>query len=296
VAVSIVFVSIFLVLSLLLLLLIPALLRQSFTLLERLPAVLDWLQAQGLPWLQKRLGVESALLDVVNLKAQLLSYLSQAGGLAGELLATLSQSSAALLAGLLKLLLVPVVTFYLLRDWDLLVARVRHLLPRRIEPVVVKLAGEADEVLGAFLLGQLLVMLALSGIYTLGLVMVGLDFALLIGIAAGILSFVPYLGLVVGISAASAVALYQFGDLYHLLLVLLAFGVGQALEGMALTPRLVGERIGLHPVAVIFAVLAGGHLFGFFGVLLALPTAAVIMVLLRHSHDEYLNSVLYDDD
>ena len=137
-------------------------------------------------------------------------------------------------------------------------------------------------------------MLILSAVYSIGLLVVGVNFALVIGVLSGLLSFVPYLGLIVGLAAASIAALIQFQDLLHLLLVWAVFGIGQMLEGWVLTPRLVGGRIGLHPVAVIFAVLTGGHLFGFLGVLLALPTAAVIMVLLRHTHDEYLRSVLYD--
>jgi predicted PurR-regulated permease PerM len=174
-------------------------------------------------------------------------------------------------------------------------AQLRNLLPRRIEPVIVGLARESDEVLGAFLRGQFVVMLALGGIYSLGLFIIGLDFSLLIGMLAGLVSFVPYLGLIVGIVVAGIAALIQFQEFWPLLPVIGVFGIGQLIEGMLLTPLLVGDRIGLHPVAVIFAVLVGGHLFGFFGVLLALPVAAIIMVLLRHTHDEYLNSVLYHD-
>jgi predicted PurR-regulated permease PerM len=137
-------------------------------------------------------------------------------------------------------------------------------------------------------------MLALGTIYSLGLAVIGLDFALLIGMLAGLLSFIPYLGFIVGVISAGIASLLQFYDLIHLLLVIVVFGIGQLIESMLLTPKLVGDCIGLHPVAVIFAVLAGGHLFGFFGILLALPAAAVIMVLLRHTHDEYLRSVFYD--
>jgi predicted PurR-regulated permease PerM len=124
---------------------------------------------------------------------------------------------------------------------------------------------------------------------------VGLDLALLIGLLAGLASIVPYLGTIVGIGAAAIAALFQFGDVWHLVAVAAVFGVGQLLEGMVLTPLLVGDRIGMHPVAVIFAVLAGGQLFGFVGVLLGLPVAAVVMVLLRHVHDLYKESRLYGD-
>lgn len=175
----------------------------------------------------------------------------------------------------------------------MLTARIREMLPRAMEPTVVRLAGECDEVLGAFLRGQLMVMLALGAVYSTGLWLIGLDVALIIGMAAGLLSFVPYLGFAIGLLAASIAAIVQYQDIMHFLMVLAVFGVGQMLEGMVLTPWLVGDRIGLHPVAVIFAVMAGGQLFGFFGILLALPVAAVVMVLLRHAHGRYLQSRLY---
>jgi predicted PurR-regulated permease PerM len=148
-------------------------------------------------------------------------------------------------------------------------------------------------VLSEFLRGQLTVMLALGVIYTVGLWIIGLEFALLIGMLAGLVSFVPYLGAILGIGVAGAVAVFQFHDFLHVAWVALVFGVGQAIEGMLLSPTLVGERIGLHPVAVIFAVMAGGQLFGFFGILLALPAAAVVTVLLRFAHGRYLQSELY---
>jgi predicted PurR-regulated permease PerM len=148
-------------------------------------------------------------------------------------------------------------------------------------------------VLAQFLRGQLLVMLALALIYTVGLWIAGLDAAFLIGVLAGLVSFVPYLGFVVGIVLAGFAALIQFGDMMHVVYVVIVFATGQLIEGFVLSPWLVGDRIGLHPVAVIFAVMAGGQLFGFFGVLLALPVAAVVLVLLRHSHELYMQSSLY---
>ena len=274
-------------------LVVPALQQQITVLLQRLPAAVDWLEREGLPALAARLGLEPATLDLGAVKAALQAHWKEAGSLAGQVLASVTRSGLALAAWLANLVLVPVVTFYLLRDWDLLVARVRDLLPRRLEPVAVQLAQEADEVLSAFLRGQLLVMLALAVVYSAGLWLVGLELALLIGLLAGLVSFVPYLGFIVGITAAGLAALFQFHDPLYLAYVAAVFGVGQALEGMVLTPLLVGDRIGLHPVAVIFAVLAGGQLFGFFGVLLALPAAAVIAVLLRHAGSRYRESRLY---
>ncbi|MGA7802263.1 MAG: AI-2E family transporter [Gammaproteobacteria bacterium] len=294
-AVVVVFIVMGAGLLLALVVLVPLLERQVAAFVQRLPAYLDWLQTTVVPRLTQLLGMEPAqVLDVAALKASLGSHWKEAGGLLAGMLGTVSRSGMALAGWAVNVLLVPVVGFYLLRDWDVLVARVRELLPRSIEPQVVGLAGESNEVLGAFLRGQLLVMLALGVVYSVGLWLVGLDLALLLGMVAGLLSFVPYLGFVVGIGAAGIAAVMQFHQAMPVLYVLAVFGVGQLLEGTVLTPTLVGDRIGLHPVAVIFAVLAGGQLFGFFGVLLALPAASVIMVLVRHAHQRYLSSRLYD--
>lgn len=285
-----------LLLLLVLLFLLPMLGRQLVYLYQLAPLVLDWLQREALPWIQVKLGLAQGFWHLDQLKGLFVGQLGKTTDIVSQLLSQATASGLALLAWLGNLLLVPVVSFYLLRDWDILVAKLRALLPRRREGVVVGLIGECHEVLGAFLRGQLLVMLALGVVYALGLMLIGLELGLLIGLLAGLASIVPYMGFVVGIGAALIAALFQFGgDLYPLVGVVVVFTVGQLLEGMLLTPLLVGDRIGLHPVAVIFAVLAGGQLFGFTGVLLALPVAAVIMVLLRHVHDLYKLSDLYGE-
>lgn len=291
-AVVVVFLGLILLTVWLLLVLVPMLERQLALLAAKLPAVIDWLQHQALPWLQSRLG-RAEMPDLAFLKESAVQRWQSAGGGVAQLLASVSRSGLALLGWLANLLLVPVVTFYLLRDWQSLLARLHELLPRRIEPEAVKLIRAVDEVLGAFFRGQLLVMLALGLIYTVGLWLVGLDLALLIGMLAGLVSFVPYLGLIVGVFAAGIAALLQFQELTPLFYILVVFGVAQLLEGMVLTPWLLGKRIGLHPVAVIFAVMAGGQLFGFLGVLLALPVAAMVVVLLRYAHQHYMGSRLY---
>ncbi len=205
----------------------------------------------------------------------------------------ITSSGQALLTWLAFLLLVPVVVFYLLRDWDILVGHIDKLLPANNRDTIRSLASECDSVLSEFLRGQLLVMLSLSVIYALGLWIAGIEYALLIGTVSGIISFIPYLGSIVGIAIAAVVAFFQYHDVIHLVFVALVFGSGQALEGMVLSPLLVGERIGLHPVAVIFAVMAGGQLFGFTGILLALPVAAVCLVLLRYVYQQYQSSEFY---
>jgi predicted PurR-regulated permease PerM len=176
----------------------------------------------------------------------------------------------------------------LLRDWDTIVAHVGALVPSGHRATVVGLAKETDEVLGAFLRGQVLVMLALSVIYSVGLGLVGLKFAIAIGVVSGLVSFVPYLGFVFGIVLASLTVALEPNPVWPLVGVVATFTIAQFLEGSLLTPKLVGDRIGLHPVLIIFAVAAGGQLFGFFGILLALPAAAVLSVLVRFAYHRYL--------
>jgi predicted PurR-regulated permease PerM len=289
-------VIVFLVLTLIavtaLIIVIPMLEKQIVILGQKIPIYIEKIQTQLIPWLNARFGMD-IIIDPEQLKKNLNINWTQAGGVATTIITSISRSGAYLAALAANLVLIPVVTFYMLRDWDILVARVREALPRKSEPVICKIAKESDEVLGSFLRGQLLVMLALSLIYSVGLGFIGLDLALLIGLIAGLVSFVPYLGFIVGIVIASIAAVMQFSDLTHLVYVGIVFMVGQMLEGMVLTPALVGDRIGLHPVAVIFAVLAGGQLFGFLGVLLALPVAAIIAVILRYLHEQYKSSTMY---
>ncbi|MFJ7145579.1 AI-2E family transporter [Pseudomonas protegens] len=278
----------------LLLVLVPMLAKQLLRLYELAPQMLDWVQHSAMPWVQSRLGLADGFWKFDKVKAAISEHMGQTTDIVGVVLSQATASGLALIGWLANLVLIPVVSFYLLRDWDLMMVKIRSLLPRNREERVMSLAGECHEVLGAFVRGQLLVMLALGVIYAAGLMLVGLELGLLIGLIAGLAAIVPYMGFVIGIGAALIAGLFQFGgDLYPMLGIVAVFMVGQALEGMVLTPLLVGDRIGLHPVAVIFAILAGGELFGFTGVLLALPVAAVIMVLVRHVHDLYKDSDLY---
>ncbi|MGH8442922.1 MAG: AI-2E family transporter [Nevskiaceae bacterium] len=291
-AVVLVFVVMSAILLPVLILLLPLLVDQVRAFVAHVPDYLEWIQDKGLPALGIVLPSELRL-DYDNVKRVVTENLPQAGGVARDLLGTLSRSGGALLAFIANLLLIPVVTFYLLRDWDHLVAWIDHALPARYRETVRALARESDAVPSGFLRGQLLVMLALAVLYSVGLWMVGVNLALLIGISAGLVSFVPYLGFIAGLVAASVAVLFQMDGLLPLVGVLVVFGIGQVIESMALTPMLVGDRIGLHPVAVIFAVMAGGQLFGFTGVLLALPAAAVLAVLLRHALARWRESDLY---
>ena len=292
-AVGIVFLGLTLLLVLTLLLLVPFLERQVANFVRHLPDWIAWFQNVAVPWLNQKLDLNLETPDAQQVSALLQEHWKEAGGVAAAVVATVSKSGLAVVTWVVHVIVVPVVFFYLLRDWDIMVARIHELLPRSIELTVTRLARESDETLSAFVRGQLSVMIVLGIIYALGLWAVGLDTGPLIGIIAGLISFVPYLGAIIGVLAGVIAALAQYGDWLHLVLVLVVFTVGHLLEGYVLVPRLVGEKIGLHPVAVIFAILAGGELFGFLGVLLALPLASVAMVVLRYLHERYRDSALY---
>lgn len=294
---AVVIIFVFLTLALLLasLLLLPMIAAQLDLLVSVIPKFIDWLNLHLLPWLQSAFGIEESSQLLEKFKHSLNDNWQKAGDVVGTVFAQLTRSSFAIMAWVGTMTLIPVVAFYMLRDWDIFIGHIRDVLPRSQVELVVKLAHDCDDVLSAFLRGQLLIMVLLGSIYTIGLSIAGIDLALLLGLLAGAASVVPYLGVIVGITAAGAAALVQFHDWFYLLPVLVVFGIGQLLESLFLTPVLVGDKIGLHPVAVIFAVLAGGQLFGFIGVLLALPVAAVVMVLLRHMQQSYKSSGLYHD-
>ncbi|KMM73618.1 membrane protein [Xanthomonas sp. NCPPB 1128] len=295
-AVTLVFVLMVLLLVLALVILVPMLERQIVTFIDVLPQARDWFIGTAIPWAEQKTGLElMTWLDPERLIDWIRGHWQQAGGVAATFFGYLSRSGFAMVTWVVNLVLLPILTFYFLRDWDLLVARVAATIPRNHVGTITRLAQQSNEVLGAFIRGQFLVMLALGVIYAGGLTLVGLKLGLLIGIVAGLISFIPYLGATTGILLAVLAALVQAKgfDLQLLILVGVVFTVGQLLESYVLTPRIVGDKIGLHPVAVIFAVMAGGQLFGFLGMLLALPVAAVANVLLHYLHEQYRQSDLY---
>lgn len=292
VAVMIVFAVISIVLTALVLTVLPMIEQQISLLIHKVPDMIVWLKETAFPWVKANVSALNNL-DAEKLQQTLQDNIGSASGLAMSFLGSMTSSGVAFLSGLATVVLTPVLTFYFLRDWQGMVARVQGLFPRRSEQTVTVLVNEVDAVLAAFFKGQILVMLSLAFIYSVGLSIAGLEFALLIGLIAGLVSFVPYLGLVIGLVLGCFAAFFQVHDMSLMFPVLLVFGLGQILESVVLTPYLVGDRIGLHPVAVIFAVMAGGQLFGFIGVLIALPVAAVLLVFLRHLHDEYKSSETY---
>ena len=285
-AVVVVFLTTFLLIGLLVLLVGPLIKTQVSALFAALPDIAHKVEQVWLPTLLDWLNVEPG--DDIGIGAFLGRYSDMAGSWSGKILLGVGKSGGVLMVAVLSLFLIPILTFYMLRDWDTFMAHLSALIPDRQRETVLELARETDSVLGAFFRGQVLVMLALACIYTLGLSLVGLKFAIAIGVVAGLVSFVPYLGFVFGIGLAGLTVAFEPNPIWNLVGVVATFTIAQVIEGSFLTPKLVGDRIGLHPVIVIFAVAAGGQLFGFFGILLALPAAAVLSVLIRFAYHRYL--------
>lgn len=275
-----------------LLILLPLLEREFSLLLARFPAWLESAKLHLLPWWQQRFNAELHW-DVTALRQAVQEHFQGADGAASKVLSWIGARGAALVTLMTNLLLIPLAMFYLLRDWNGMIARLDALVPRHWYERVTRIAVEIDDILAEFLRGQLSVMLLMSVFYVIALWLVGLEFALPIGLLAGLLVFVPYLGMLLGVLLATLAAAMQFGNWGGLLVVWGIFAVGQLLEGMLITPWLVGDRIGLHPLAVIFALMAFAQLFGFFGLLLALPMAAILLVALRHLREAYFASDLY---
>ncbi|MHA1151058.1 MAG: AI-2E family transporter [Alphaproteobacteria bacterium] len=274
------------------LLLVPVLAGQVVSLLERVPSYVETLRGQ----FTQLLAVVEARVDPAVLKkvqgvlaGSTERLVSWATGLLGQVI-----SGGVALANLISLLVItPVVAFYLLRDWDRIVERIDTLLPRRHAETIREQVRAVNQTLAGFLRGQGMVCLILAVYYGLGLSLAGLDFGLVIGLVAGFLSFVPYVGAIVGMLLSVGLALVQFDAWLPIAIVAAVFILGQVVEGNFLTPKLVGDSVGLHPVWIIFALLAGSTLFGFVGLLLAIPGAAVVGVGVRFGLGRYLVSAYF---
>jgi predicted PurR-regulated permease PerM len=274
------------------LLVVPIVAKEAPLMREQLPLLFDKLTANLSPWLAQ-FGI-SISLDLDSLKARGLEYLNaNYAGAFSSLLSSLKLGGSVALAVIGNAVIIPVALFYLLLDWTRFIALLLELVPPRARPGVDSFTEEADQVLGQYLRGQLLVMLTMGIFYGTGLALFGLDLALPIGLFTGLAMFVPYVGFGIGLIFALTAGLLQFASVKALVMVAAVYGSGQAIEGFFLTPRLVGERIGLHPLVVIFALLAFGQLFGFVGVLVALPASAVLLVGIRRLRRGYINSKLY---
>ena len=276
----------------LVLLIVPIVAKELPLMREQAPLLADRLNAGLTPWLAQ-FGIKVQL-DVASLKAVVLKYLNTNYEDAfGSLMSSLKLGGSVALAVIGNAVLIPVALFYLLMDWDRFVTRLLELVPLPMRASFDSFTDEADSVLGQYLRGQLLVMLIMAIFYAVGLALFGLDLALPIGTFTGLAMFIPYLGFGIGLLLATLAGLLQFVSIKALVMVAVVFGIGQLVESLILTPRLVGERIGLHPLAVIFALLAFGQVFGFVGVLVALPASAVLLVAIRRTRAQYMRSKLY---
>ncbi|MEO8740270.1 MAG: AI-2E family transporter [Casimicrobiaceae bacterium] len=282
----------FLLLLILALVLWPLIHAEATQLYRRLPQLVGMAYAQFGPWLSENFGIELEF-DLASVKQMVADNVAGAEAMSLKVLSGLKAGGTLVLGILINLVLIPVVTFYLLRDWNSIVLRVGDLMPRRWLPKVSIVAKEIDAVLAEFVRGQVSVMVVLAVYYAIGLWLVGLQFAVPIGVLTGLLVFIPYVGFGLGLILGIVAALLQWHGLPGFAAVMAVYGIGQLLEGYVLIPWLVGDRIGLHPLAVIFALLAFGHLFGFAGVLIALPASAALLVGLRHLRAEYHDSELY---
>ena len=305
-AVGLVFLTVIIILTGVLLLVVPILIREIVDLFNRLPGYAEQLQERFQPLIEEHLDIQldAETFDAARIRQLLEENFESIAQASRAAWSYLSESGGRFIIWITGVFLIPLVTFYLMRDWHRALDTIRDLLPRKIEPVVVQLARECDEALGGFLRGQMLVMLGQGLIYAVGLWFIGLNNGLAIGAIAGLVSFVPYLGAIIGVSLAVITALIQdtatFGlgvesRLVFLILVAVVFTVGQLVESFVLTPNLIGDRIGMHPILVIFTVLAGGFLFGFIGILLALPVAAAGTVLVRFFYRNYKRSRIYTE-
>ncbi|MBK1684420.1 AI-2E family transporter [Rhodoferax fermentans] len=280
----------------LLLLVVPILVKQLPLLREQVPPLLDRFNDFLQPFLSQ-FGLHVSL-DVAGLKAFATEHLNaNFEDSLGRLLESAKLGGSVALSVLGNAVLIPVVLFYLLMEWRRFMVMLLNLVPPRLRAVVESFTDEADSVLGQYLRGQLLVMLVLAVYYSVGLALFGLDLALPIGVFTGLAVAIPYVGFGLGLVMALLAGFLEFsaqaGHISALVMVAVVYGLGQLVESFVLTPRLVGERIGLHPLAVIFALLAFGHLLGFVGVLMALPLSAVLLVAGRRLRSTYLDSALY---
>ncbi|MFQ5984961.1 MAG: AI-2E family transporter [Alphaproteobacteria bacterium] len=272
--------------------LLPLIQEQLVAFVARMPAYVEALRAELMPVAEGLLATLRPE-DVERVQEAVGGFSETAVGWLAGLIEGLWRSGLAVVQLLALLVITPVVAFYLLRDWDRFVERVNGWLPRQHADVIREQLRLIDQRLAGFARGQVLVCLILAAYYGGGLSLVGLEFGLVVGLAAGLLSFIPYVGSLTGITVSLVLAFLQFDEAVTIVLVVAVFAGGQVLEGYVLTPRLVGKRVGLHPVWVLFAILAGASLFGFVGVLLAVPTAAVIGVVVRFALSRYLASPLY---
>ena len=274
------------------LIIVPMLINQFNNMVGRLPQIVDFTQNKLLPWLNNAAG-DFMQIDQESVIAWLQSHTGELSNMLKAWAPTLMQQSGNVISGVSNLFLLPFLLYYFLLDWKRWSQGISKLVPRRFIDTYSRITGNMDRVLGEFLRGQLMVMLIMGLVYGFGLMLVGLDSGFAIGMIAGILVFIPYLGAFTGLLLATLAALLQFGTWHGLIMVWIVFAIGQLLESFIVTPKIVGDRIGLSPFWVIFSLMAFGQLMGFVGMLAGLPLAAVTLVLLREGAAAYFGSRFY---
>ena len=295
-SISLVFIGIGIMLTLAVWYIIPLVWKQLIIARDSIPVGINWINSTFLPWVSATFNIEEMEIDTTHMSSIVMDYVqtNYSADSIQAMLLRVAQSGLNFIQIGGTVVLIPIIAFYFLLDWQRMLDSLRRLIPRPYEQSTLAVVQECHSVLGAFVKGQFLVMILLGVVYATGLQLIGLEVGLIIGMIAGLASIIPYLGFAVGIVAAIIATFLQFGiDWMQLVLVLVVFMIGQAVEGYILQPFLLGDKIGLSPVAVVFAVLAGAQLAGFMGMLIALPVAAVIVVLLRHLRDYYEKSNLY---
>lgn len=296
IAISLVFIGIGVIMTLAIWYVVPLIWAQLMYAKSQIPENIHWINDTFLPWLSSTFNVVPLEIDPEQMSAAVMDYIHT--NYSTDSIQTVAVKVAQSGLNVIQLggtfILIPIIAFYFLLDWKRMLDSLRRLIPPKYEHSTLQIVSECHSVLGAFVKGQFLVMFLLGMIYAVGLQLIGLEVGLIIGMVAGLASIIPYLGFAVGIIAAVVASLFQFGlEWTHLVLVFVVFGIGQIIEGYVLQPFLLGDKIGLSPVAVVFAVLAGAQLAGFLGMLIALPFAAVIVVLLKHIREFYEQSEWY---
>lgn len=295
-AILVVYVSMGVVFLIALSFLVPLIWEQLQIAWQNVPAMVDWYSNTLTTWLSTRFNIHLPTLDKTSVSKEFLAFLQNHYdvGQARTAIMQLLLSSLSVINIISLAVLVPILTFYFLLGWHERLHAFADMLPLPYKPKVIAIARDCDKALQAFVKGQLLVMLLLGTVYAVQLQLIGLEVGIIIGLLAGLASFVPYLGFGLGFIAAIVAGWFQFGaDWLHLGLIAAAFMVGQAIEGYILQPLLLGDKIGLSPLWVMFAVLAGASLLGFVGMLLALPVSALILVLVKHGIKAYTQSSFY---
>ena len=276
----------------LMLIIVPMLINQFNNMVSRIPQIVDFTQNKLLPWLNNAAG-DYMQIDQESVIAWLQSHTGELSNTLKAWMPTLMRQSGNVISGMSNLILLPLLLYYFLLDWKRWSYGISALVPRRFIDTYTRITSNMDEILGEFLRGQLMVMLIMGLVYGVGLMLVGLDSGFAIGMIAGILVFIPYLGAFTGLLLATVAALLQFGTWNGLIMVWVVFAIGQFLESFIVTPKIVGDRIGLSPFWVIFSLMAFGQLMGFVGMLAGLPLAAVTLVLLREGVNAYFHSRFY---